>query len=271
MTGGCDSKTTLSCTCKSYHQYTYFSYISSESEEVDAVAAQKICKSLNLPHTIHNISSDDKDFPDIEDLRAILFCNTDALRQTNKNDVRKRCYFTTIKDFDVEVKSWCSEIGRAYFSKRFAGRTNFGKIATPRKCTTLYKFFLHNRKLVRKTDSIFKEYLENFFQQDATAPIPWQDQFFWEFRVPAWNAGVITGEHRFSFDITIPYNNRIILQLLLSASDNEKIADTIYSLIRQKMNPGIDQTGPTIVNLKHTNNRARFENLYYILHSVFPL
>lgn len=269
MTGGCDSKTTIACAKGLYHKYMYFSYVSSQEEKIDADGAKQICERLGLEHKTYFIPKDDKMFSKIECDRAVLFWNTGAVRKNNSNDVRKRAYFSRINDFDVEVKSWCSEVGRAYYSKRFGGRRMFGKI-TPRKCTTLYKFFLHNRKLVRRTDRIFELWLKKYFHQAEQDPISWQEQFFWEFRVPSWNGLVITGEHRYSFDITIPYNNRILLELLLSASTRDKIEDNIYRLIREKMNSEIDATGVSIVNLKHTKNRARMENLYYIIHSKWP-
>ena len=86
---------------------------------------------------------------------------------------------------------------------------------------------------------------------------------FWEFRIPSWNGLVITGEHRYSFDITIPYNNRKLLELLVSASIEDRINDTVYKMIRAKMNPEIDKTGRAVTNLKHTEKRAKLENLYY--------
>ena len=267
MTGGCDSKTTLACTNGLYDRFLYFSYISSESEKVDAVAAEKICHELGLNHKTYLIAENDSELADAEPVREILNWNTGNIRYSHPNDVRKRIFFADTMDFDVEVKSWASEIGRAYYSKRFHERKVFGECPTPRKCTTLYKFFLHNRGLVRKTDKIFEDYLKNYFQQAKENPVEWQEQFFWEFRVPSWNGLVITGEHRYSFDITLPYNNRLILELLLSAPIETRIKDGIYSTIRKKMNPTIDATGIAVTNLKHTKNRERLEELYYIIHS----
>lgn len=270
MTGGCDSKTTLACTNGLYDSFSYFSYTSSESEQVDADAARVICKAIGQAHKTYIVSEKDSDYEDIEELRAILFWNCGGIRQSNRNDVRKRCLFLDTQDFDVEVKSWASEIGRAYYSKRFNKRKQFGKI-TSRKCTTLYKFFLHDRKLVRETDSVFAQYLNKFFEQAKSNPVEWQEQLFWEFRVPSWNGLVITGEHRTSFDITIPYNNRMLLELLLSAPIEDRIEDTVYRDIRAKMNPAIDATNIAVTNLKHTHNRAIAENIYYTTHSLFPM
>jgi hypothetical protein len=270
MSGGCDSKTTLACAKGLYDKFDYFSYTSSESELVDAEAAHKICGALGLAHRIYRIAENDAEFPNIEAVRTLLFWNSGGIRQSNKNDVRKRIAFMDTTDFDVEVKSWASEIGRAYYSKRFNGRKDFGKTPTPRACTTMYKFFLHNRKLVRKTDEVFKSYLDTYFEQSKTNPVEWQEQFFWEFRIPSWNGLVITGEHRFSFDITIPYNNRRLLGLLLSVPMEDRMNDVVYTEIRKIMNPDIDRTGIAVTNLKHTKNRAKAENMYYLLHTKLP-
>lgn len=268
LTGGCDSKTTLACANGLYNKFAFFSYISSDSEKVDAEAAAKICNDLCIQHRIYTIP--DVDQPGAAEVKEILNWNTGNIRYSHPNDVRKRLFFADIDDFDVEVKSWASEIGRSYYSKRFNGRTDFGDMPTPRKCTTLYKFFLHDRKLVKDTDAVFKEYLDKYFERADKNPVEWQEQFFWEFRVPSWNGLVITGEHRYSFDITIPYNNRRILELLLSAPINDRINDSIYCDIRAKMNPAIDQTGIAVTNLKHTKKREKAENLYYVLHTYAP-
>lgn len=262
-TGGCDSKTTLACASGLYDSFSYFSYISNPEEEVDALAAENILKSIGKKNKIYRIPESDDSFNDIEEARRILNYNSGNICETNKNDVRKRAYFEKVKDFDVEVKSWASEIGRAYYSKRFNNRMDFGEKPTPRKCTAMYKFFLHNIKLIKETDNVFKNYIETYFQQDPVSPIDWQEQFFWEYRVPSWNGLVITGEHRYSFDITIPYNNRYILELLVSAPIKDRINDTVYTLIRNRKNSIIDQTGISVVNVKHTTRRAKLEDIYY--------
>lgn len=267
MTGGCDSKTTMACTNGLYDHFRYFSYNSSEAEKVDAEAAEKICKALELPHKTYNIP---KETPNSEAVAEILNWNTGNIRHSHPNDVRKRIVFADTEDFDIEVKSWASEIGRAYYSKRFHGRTKFGKM-TPRKCTTLYKFFFHNRRLVKQTDRVFEKYIKRYFEQSKVNPVEWQEQLFWEFRVPSWNGLVITGEHRYSFDITIPYNNRKIFELLLSASIEDRISDRVYTDIRTKMNPAIDLTGVAVTNLKHTERREIIENIYFITHSCIRI
>lgn len=270
LTGGCDSKTTLACANGLYERFRYYSYSSSKAEKVDCDAAAKICKALEVDHKTYIIPEKSAQVDHADVVSLILRWNCGDLRDSNANDVRKRIELDKIDDYDVEIKSWASEIGRAYYAKRFHGRTKFPKEPSGRACTTLYKFFLHNRRLVRETDKVFEEFIRDFYEPAKEDPIEWFEQFFWEYRVPAWNGLVITGEHRYSDEITIPYNNRILLMLFLSVPIEDRISDKMYAEIRAVRNPVIDQTGIAVINLLHTERRARYEDLYWALHSKFP-
>lgn len=269
MTGGCDSKTTLACADGLYDRFSYFSYVSSDAESVDADAAHSICGHLGLKHQIYQIPREDSAFSAIEEARRVLEINSGCIGKTNSNDVRKRAFFAECDDFDVEVKSWVSEIGRAYYSKRFL-KERFPQKPTGKYLTALYKVFFNDRKLVRQTNKIFDEYIEKYLS-DEIMNYPWQEIFFWEFRMSSWNGLVITGEHKYSFDITIPYNNRLIIDMLLRMPSDYRIHDTAYKEIREMMNPQIDATGISVVNVKHTNNRAKLERVYLEVMSRLPL
>lgn len=269
VTGGCDSKTTLASTNGLYDKFMYFSYISNNSEKVDAEAAKKICDYINIQHKIYRIPNDSDAIKDIDIDRIILKWNCGGLTDNNPNDVRKRSYLYFIDDFDLDIKSHESEQGRAYYSKRFNKKT-FGILPTARKCTTLYKFFFHNRKLVRDTDNVFKNFIEDYFFQDKCSPICWEDWFLWEFMLPSKNALILTCEQKFSNDISVPYNNRLLFELMMSFNLEDRINDRLNSEIRNKMNPDVDKACETVINVKHTKNRARLERLYYELHSRFP-
>ncbi len=269
LTGGCDSKTTLACTNGVYDKYSYFSYISSDSEAVDAEAASNICKLLDLPHKIYKISDSDTDYKDLPALISILAHNSGDIGKSNANDVRKRAFFLERDDFDVEVKSWVSEVARSYYRKRFAN-PRFPKTLTPRYATSLYKVFLHDRKLVRETDRVFAAFLQKYYVPEDFERIPWEDLFFWEFRMSSWNGLVITGEQQIAYDIVIPYNNRVLLQLMLSAPVQKRVADDLHKDIMRKMNPLVADCGVSVVNVKHTENRAKLERLYLAVSSKLP-
>ena len=270
LTGGCDSKTTLACAMETKGSYLYFSYDSQKNEVPDAEAAKKICNALYLKHLLYTIPYSDDEIPDIDIIRAIISWNCGNITPNNKIDVRKRAFLDTTKDFDIEVKSWVSEIGRSRYTKRYAGRKNFGSKPSPRVCTTFYKFLFFNRVLVNKTDKVFKDYLNAFFEMDKSNPIPWQDQFYWEWHWPSRDGITLTGEQRYSNDITVPYNNRRILELLLSMPEEDRIKDIAYSDIRKILCPKIDDTCKNIVDLNHTPLRANLENLYYLMNTHLP-
>lgn len=269
LTGGCDSKTTLSCTADNYDKYDYFSYISSDTEAVDAKAAAEICKMLEIPHHIYEISENDADFPDLDLYKKIMVSNSGDIGKNNANDDRKQVYFIQNPHFDVEVKSWVSEVGRAYYHKRFA-KKKFPKDITPRYATALYKVFLHNRKLVRETDAVFSDYLKKYYTPSDFENTPWYDLFFWEFRMSSWNGLVTTGAHQTSYTITIPYNNRELLWLLLSTPIEKRIADEPHWDMMKRMNPKIHNCGISVTNVKHTKKRAKMERLYLDVSTKLP-
>jgi len=269
LTGGCDSKTTLACAEGLYNRYDYFSYISSEAEKVDAEAAEKICHMLGLNHKTYQIPESDQEFKNIEIWRAILSRNCGEIGENNVNDVRKRAYFVYHHDFDVEVKSWVSEVVRAYYNKRF-NRREFPQYPNARYLTAMYKVFFWERGLVYETDKRFQHYLDEYYTKDIFDKVNWTDLIFWEYRVSSWNGLVISNEHSLSFDITIPYNNRILLQTLLETPLEKRIEDQCHKDIQRIMNKKIADTGISVINLKHTKKRADFEKMYLAVQTKIP-
>lgn len=269
LTGGCDSKTTLACAKDLYDRFDYFSYISSEAEKVDAEAAEKICRNLGLRHTTYTVPDQDNAYEDIEIWRAILRRNCGEIGENNTNDVRKRVFFIHHHDFDVEVKSWVSEIVRAYYNKRF-DREKFPKYPTARYLTAMYKVFFWQRGLVRETDKRFQKYLKEYYAKEIFDMVSWTDLIFWEYRVSSWNGLVISNEHSLSFDITIPYNNRILLQTLLGTPLEKRMSDQCHKDIQKLMNQKIADSGISVTNLKHTEKRAKLEKLYLAVQTKIP-
>lgn len=269
VTGGRDSGMTLASAVDDYDKFKYFSYISVPKEAVDAEAAQKICKALGLEHILYKISNEDADFKDIEIYRDILEYNSGCIGGNNKNDVRKRVYFLDKDDFDVEIKSWVGEIGRERYSKRYLKR-KFPRRPTPRYCTTLYKVFFEDRKLVRDTDAIFREYIKDYLNEEDCSKLDWQNLFYWEF---SWGSGegvFMTGEQLFAYDITVPYNNRHLVNLLLQAPRNYRYDDKLQQDVVIKNNSELENLGIHIVDVNHTHTRAKIERVYLELHTRFP-
>ena len=269
LTGGMDSKTTLSAAKGCYNAFQYFSYVTTKAESVDADAAHIICGAMNLNHRRYDIAVDPSSYEDFDDVKAILAFNNDFLGSTNINDICKRIYFAENDDFDVEVKSWVSEIARANYYKKFE-KKQMPRDITPRRCSTMYKIFLHDRKLLRETDYIFDEYIRKTSLDDQLYNYDWSDLFLWEIRYGSWGGLVITSEHKYSYDITVPYNNRKLLQMMLAVPLEKRKKDDLHRDLINSMNPDVDAVGITITNLNETKFRAFCEKWYFNINSILP-
>lgn len=269
MTGGMDSKTTLSAAKDHYTEFSYFSYVTSKAERIDADAAHAICDVLGLVHNIYNISANPEDYEEYDAAKAVLELNKDFIGHPNPNDVCKRLYFDNNVDFNIEVKSWVSEIARANYYKKF-GKKRLPKRITPRRCSSMYKIFLHNRKLLHQTDEIFDEYIKKTKLEENIYNYDWSDLFLWEIRYGGWGGLVITGEHKYSFDITVPYNNRKLLQMMLAIPLEKRRRDYLHRDLIHHMNAKVDALGITITNLNETKFREFCEKSYFNINSNLP-
>ena len=268
MTGGMDSKTTLSCANGLYNKFSYFSYLSMYGESIDANAAHEIAKIVGVSHNIYKI--DKEKFSDelFLKIREIMAHNYGDIGYPNNNDVYKRMFFFDTDEFDIEVKSWVSEVARANYYKKF-GKKKMPKTLTPRNMSSMYKLFLHNRKLLSKTDKVFGEYLKNTCFKFNEC-FDESDMYLWEFRYGAWGGLVITCEHLMSYNITIPYNNRKLLDLLLKTPLESRIKDDVHNDIIKLMNKKIFDNDINIVNYNETKTRMIIEKLYFNINSILP-
>ncbi len=268
MSGGMDSKATFACANGLYDKFEYYSYDTMYGDRPDVAAAKEIASAAGVQHKIYVVSEQDADFPHVDQVRVIMEHNWGDIGRVNDNDVRKRMFFMDMPDFDVEVKSWVSEVGRANYYKKF-GLKKMPKHLSARQMTTMYKFFSYNRRQAKETDRIFSQYIaktnaNRIFNLDAS------DMYLWEFRYGSWGGLVITSEHRMSYDITIPYNNRNLMELFLRLPLEKRIADTPHYDIIRKMNPKVDALNITVTNYNETKRRMYMERLYYFVNNLLP-
>ena len=267
MTGGMDSKTTLAMANGMYSGFQYYSYITMDGDEIDANAAHEIAKAVGIQHKIYRLSNNDSDYKNIGIMRKILMHNNGGYR-VNPNDVRKRVFFSNNKDFDIEIKSWVSEIGRANYYKKF-GLKKMPQELSARNMTALFKIFISQRNLMKETDKYFEEFIEKSKFNSIPDGYDASDMYLWEFRYSAWGGMVITMEHSFSNEIFIPFNNRELLDLMLKAPKEKRISDEFHEDLIRYGNSIISDTGITITNWNETKNRMRLERMYFLLSSFF--
>ncbi len=220
-TGGRDSKGAIAASFHIKEKYQYFSYNSQPAEAVDCEAANKICKALGLQHTTYTIPLEKALYKEYDLVKAILCINSNRL-YFNHNDIMKRIFFRRNKVVEVEVKSWSSEIGRALYYRKY-GVKRLQKNCTPRYVNVMNNVYLCNPSLMYETDQHYKEYLHKTHFFEHLFNYDWSDLVKLEMRNSRWGADVISCEHMFAYDITIPYNNRRLAQLMLSVPLHNRI------------------------------------------------
>lgn len=266
ITGGRDSAISLASAKDDYDQYYFFSYNSSPEELVDAKAARQICDAIGLKHDIYEIPYSDDVFPNIELLRAILSYNGGNIIDLNKHNVRTRAFFLENPKFDVEVKSWVDEVGRAMPCKRF-NKKRMPKKMTARACTTMYKVFTLDRKLVKETDLVFESFTSKYLMSCSPS---WWEGFHWEYRWGTMEPNHMVNEHMIAYEVTVPFNNRELCALLLKPSLHDKINDRLQQDIVKVNNSAISDININVVDANHTKVRSYVEKAYFEINTRLP-
>lgn len=270
LTGGMDSQTTLACASDVQDQFEYYSYISLPREETDANAAYFICESKGLHHTIYHVELDRSKIDGYGEVDQLLERHYSYLGKANENDICKRISLSEQLDCDIEVKSWVSEVARASRYKMY-GKNSMPKL-TPRRLTTMYKVFAFNRKDAVNTDKQFKDYLEKtqLKQMIDKYNYPWSEFFVWEIVFGCWGSLSLTGEHKLTNDITIPYNNRALIDIMLRTPLEKRISDELNRDIIKCMDKDLFELNVHVVNGNETKKRELAEKLYFEIHSRLP-
>lgn len=268
-TGGRDSQGSLAAAVHLKDRYQFFSYNSQPAEKVDCDAAEIICNAAGVKHVTYDIALDKGLYPEYELVRAILTYNSNR-KKFNHNDIMKRIFFRKNNDFDVEVKSWTSEIGRGYYYKKYGVR-RLQKNCRARFVNIMNNIYLFNPILMYKQDAIYRDYLrrskyvENMFNYD------WTDLIELEMRDGQWGTAVISTEHLFAYDVTIPYNNRRLGDLFLSVPLQDRINDRTHKDFTKKLCPPMCDVNIVVRDAAHDKKREIIDKLYYFISSYRPL
>lgn len=267
LTGGIDSNTTFAAANGHYDNFHTFSFISAPKELPDAAAAKKIADHFNVKHSEIKIPDENSAINDFEIKREILNHLNSYIVNHRDNEIRKRIYLESNLNCDLEVKSWVSETVRCSAHHRY-GRKTMPKLS-PKLCRNHYKIFLTNRKLAHKIDDIYRNFLVEFEFNKIPDTIPSTDIHFWEVVWGSWG-GVNISDMKYYCDITIPYNNRIWLKLMLRTPTNDRIHDNHHKIIKRLLNKELSDMNIHVTNVTETANRARALNMIFNLNRILP-
>lgn len=269
VTGGRDSKGSVAASYRIKDKFQYYSYNSQHAEKVDCDAAHSICKALGIDHKTYEIPLDRSIYPEYDLVRAILCVNSNR-KYFNHNDIMKRIFFRKEHPFDMEVKSWTSEIGRAFCYVRY-GVKHLPRKATGRRVNIINNIFLFNPKLMYETDKRYREYLKKTEYNEHMFNYDWTDIIILEQRDSRWGADVLSCEHMFSHDVTVPYNNCHLSDLLQKPAFEKRLASQTHIDFTNLLCPEIEKTHIAVKDFAHNKKREVMERIYFFLSCVRPL
>ncbi len=267
LTGGIDSNTTFAAANGLYDKIETFSYLAAEKESPDCEAAKMISEHFSVPWTLYTVPGDNADIPLFEEKKAVLMHNNGYVAATPDHELRKRMVLKEQLDCDVEVKSWVSETVRGYWYKHF-GRQRMPKLSA-RLYRNLYKMFLLNRGLAHRVDRLFAQYLKDYGYEGVPLQYLPADLHFWEVTWGSWGSLNIS-EMKYYSDITIIYNNRKFLDLMLGVPLEKRISDEHHLDIKKILNKDLWNMGIRVVNVHETKTRAFLLNVIFTLNSHLP-
>ncbi len=267
-TGGRDSKGSVAASLHCKDLFQYYSYNSQYAEKVDCDAAEKLCSLVGLPHKTYIIPLEKETYPEYDLVKAILSLNSNRIN-FNHNDIMKRIYFRKDSTFDVEVKSWGSEIGRARYFQKYGVRKLQSK-CTGRKVNATNNIFALNPMLMYETDKKYEDYLTKTQFNEHVYNYEWSDIIFIEMRWGRWGSNVICCEDMFSHDITIPYDNRRLGELMLSIPLEKRINDQTHIDFTKKLSDAIGESDIHVHDVSHDKKRLWFDKVYYFITCYRP-
>lgn len=267
LSGGVDSRTTLAFTNGFYDRFQYYSFQSKEQEEEDANAANKICQSIGLKHNIYDIPNKNESIKDFKELKKIIFHNSSYIGEPRDNEIRKFIYLNRIDDFDVELKSWISEIGRYMWEKKY--NLKLPEILTPRHFSIFESRYFAAPKLLNFADQNYKDYLKRIDLYHPPYNYDHADFFYWEFRFGSWGSNVVTTQDIFDHTVTMPFNNRKIIDMFLWFPKEYRKKDKVNKNIIKKSNKNIYKDKNKVDNKYLRGKRVLIEKLFYYYRTLF--
>ena len=115
-----------------------------------------------------------------------------------------------------------------------------------------------------------QEYLRSTAYNEHMFNYDWSDIIDLEMRDSRWGADVLSCEHMFSHDVTVPYNNRRLSDLMLMVPLADRIADRTHIDFTHELCPAIDATNISVRDVAHNNKRMWMDKIYYFITSIRP-
>lgn len=266
LSGGTDSKTTLACANGLYDRFSYFSFHSKPQELVDANGAKKICEDLGLQHTLYHIPEENSELEGFDFVKKILQHNTAYFVNLADNEIRKYLYLHDLNAYDIELKSWASETARVFFERKY--QLKMPEKLNERHCSVFQTRYFGHPYLLRWSDREYYHFLREIDLDKPLFNFEHTDSLYWEIRMGCWGVSVISSQQLYH-RMTMPMNNRKILELFLSFPHEERKSDSVHKRIMEYENQAVVDAHVEIQNLYFHSYRIWMEKLYFLFRTVF--
>lgn len=261
LTGGMDSKTTFANAKPWYGQFFCFSYISKDSEKLDADAAAELCRQLGVEHHLYPIPENPDEIEDYDFLQKIIEQSTSNIGKFHPNEKRKYITLQRKDDFDVEIKSDMSEVGRAYATRKFY-KVNMPQKMHPRHLTIGQARYFLEPWCTFYADRCYDEFMKETGLVDDIFDVTMHDLSYWEVRMGSW-AATSLASHEYFHEIMIPYNNRNLLKMFLQFPKEERLQDIPHQRLMDAGNPDVGRCNISIKDSYFGKKRMLLETVYY--------
>ena len=143
-----------------------------------------------------------------------------------------KCYLINFPNESIHIRSTISEIGRVFYKNR-TYPTTANSLA---QCYTNTEF-KHDTELIGE----LARYIDysNFNPSDFFNIDPY-DLFYWEHRNSKWQ-NILCMEAEMASDVFIPFNNRHIIEKLLSVPIEDRINAKLHKMLWTKASPSLDK------------------------------
>lgn len=261
LSGGMDSRTTFSAASGIYDKFKFYSFYCKKQELDDANAAHEICNAIGVEHKIYPIADKNEDCKDFELHKKIISRNNAYVGLPGDHEIRKYIFLSQLDDFNVELKSWASEIGRAYWERRYGFK--LPDKLTARDFSIFQTRFIAAPILIRKNDAAYKEYFEKSAFTYPMFNYEHTDIFYWEYRFGSNGTNVTMGQDIFNFEVTMPMNNRKFMDMFLWYPHDFRKNDMVHKAVILKNEPKFAHIDNDVHNGYFSKKRILAEKVYY--------
>ena len=261
LTGGMDSQTTFANAKPWWDRLFVYSFISKPSEKLDADAAADICAKLGVSHHLYQIPENADEIEDYDFLEKVIEQNTSNICKINPNEKRKYIWLERKNDFDVEIKSDMSEVGRAYTERKYKGVKVPRKMAPRHLTIGQARYFLEPWGM-RFADRAYRSFMEETGLTGDLLGYSMHDLVYWEVRMGAWASTSFASQEYFH-EIMIPYNNRRLLAMFLRFPESDRKQDLPHKRLMKSGSPELAHLQVQVKDSYMGMKRMAAETLYY--------